>query len=47
MYYGFDVEEPASPLRSDPLRIVEMETVDAAFALTSGDAWPSRRASSS
>jgi hypothetical protein len=36
MYYGFAVDEPASPLRSDPLRIPEMETVDTAFALTSG-----------
>ena len=36
MYYGFAVDEPASPLRSDALRIPEMETVDAAFALTSG-----------
>ena len=46
MYYGFAVDEPASPLRSDPLRIPEMETVDAAFALSAGP-WPSRRASSS
>ena len=36
MYYGFAVDEPASPLRSDALRIPEMETVDAAFALSSG-----------
>ena len=36
MYYGFAVDEPASPLRSDALRIPEMEAVDAAFALTSG-----------
>ena len=36
MYYGFAVDEPASPLRSDALRIPEMETVDAAFALASG-----------
>ena len=36
MYYGFAVDEPASPLRSEPLRIPEMETVDAAFALSSG-----------
>ena len=34
MYYGFAVDEPASPLRSDALRIPEMETVDAAFALS-------------
>jgi hypothetical protein len=36
MYYGFAVDEPASPMRSDALRIPEMEAVDAAFALTSG-----------
>jgi hypothetical protein len=36
MYYGFAVDEPAGPLRSDALRIPEMETVDAAFGLTSG-----------
>jgi hypothetical protein len=36
MYYGFAVDEPASPLRSDALRIPEMEAVDAAFALASG-----------
>src|ERR1051325_2841236 len=36
MYYGFAVDEPASPLRSDPLRIPEMETVDTAFALSRG-----------
>jgi hypothetical protein len=35
MYYGFAVDEPASPMRSDALRIPEMEAVDAAFALTS------------
>lgn len=33
LYYGYAVDEPASPLRSDPLRIAEMESVDAAFAL--------------
>jgi hypothetical protein len=33
MYYGHATEEPDNPLRSDPLRIVEMETVDTAFAL--------------
>src|SRR6185503_12982390 len=33
MYYGHATEEPGNPLRSDPLRIVEMETVDTAFAL--------------
>lgn len=36
MYYGFAAEMPDHPLRSDPLRIPEMETVDAAFALSSG-----------
>ena len=36
MYYGVAVDDPASPLRSEPLRIPEMETVDAAFALASG-----------
>ena len=36
MYYGSAVDEPASPLRSDALRIPEMETVDIAFALSSG-----------
>lgn len=33
MYYGQATEEPGNPLRSDPLRIVEMETSDTAFAL--------------
>lgn len=33
MYYGFATETPDHPLRSDPLRIPEMETVDPAFAL--------------
>ncbi len=36
MYYGFAVEMPDHPLKSDPLRIPEMEAVDAAFALSSG-----------
>ena len=36
MYYGVAVDEPSSPLRSDALRIPEMETVDADFALPSG-----------
>jgi hypothetical protein len=36
MYYGVAVDDPASPLRSEALRIPEMETVDAAFALASG-----------
>src|SRR5215813_4608589 len=34
MYYGYATEDAGNPLRSDPLRIVEMETVDPAFALT-------------
>ena len=33
MYYGHATEEPGNPLRSDPLRIIEMETVDTAFVL--------------
>jgi len=36
IYYGAAVDEPSSPLRSDALRIPEMETVDAAFPLTAG-----------
>ncbi len=36
MYYGYAVEMPGDPLRSEPLRIVEMETVDTAFSLSSG-----------
>jgi hypothetical protein len=35
IYYGFATETD-NPLRSDPLRIPEMETVDAAFALNAG-----------
>ena len=34
MYYGFAADDSANPLRSDPLRIVDMETVDPAFALS-------------
>ncbi|MBY0317920.1 MAG: hypothetical protein K2X72_04295 [Reyranella sp.] len=34
MYYGYAVDDPASSLRSDPLRIDLMETVDSAFALS-------------
>ena len=34
IYYGFAADDPANPLRSDPLRIVDMETVDPAFALS-------------
>ncbi|HEY9211813.1 MAG TPA: hypothetical protein VIQ29_03050 [Ancylobacter sp.] len=33
MYYGHATEEPGNPLRSDPLRIVEMEASDPAFVL--------------
>ena len=36
MYYGYATEDVGNPLRSDPLRIVEMETVDSAFSLSSG-----------
>jgi hypothetical protein len=36
IYYGFAADDPANPLRSDPLRIDLMETVDPAFALSSG-----------
>lgn len=34
MYYGYAVDDPTNPLRSDPLRIPEMETVDSAFSLS-------------
>jgi hypothetical protein len=34
MYYGHAVDEPGNPMRSDPLRIPEMETADTAFALS-------------
>lgn len=40
MYYGHATEEPGNPLRSDPLRIVEMETSDAAFVLQATVAQP-------
>ncbi|MCA0300900.1 MAG: hypothetical protein LCH95_00700 [Proteobacteria bacterium] len=36
MYYGAATETPDHPLRSDPLRVPEMEAVDHAFALPSG-----------
>ena len=36
MYYGYATEDVGNVLRSDPLRIVEMETVDTAFSLSSG-----------
>ena len=34
IWYGHATDDPGNPLRSDPLRIVEMETVDPAFALS-------------
>ena len=34
LYYGFAADDPANPLRSDPLRTVDMETADPAFALS-------------
>jgi len=34
MYYGHATEDPANLLHSEPLRILEMETVDANFALS-------------
>jgi hypothetical protein len=34
MYYGHATEDMGNPLRSDPLRIPEMETVDTAFSLS-------------
>src|SRR5215213_9704749 len=36
MYYGYATEDVGNALRSDPLRIVEMETVDTTFSLSSG-----------
>lgn len=36
MYYGHATEDIGNPLRSDPLRVPEMQTVNAAFAMTSG-----------
>lgn len=33
MYYGFAADEPGNPLRSDPLRIVEMERADEGIVL--------------
>ena len=45
LYYGFAADDPANSqpsaaaaLRSDPLRTVDMETADPAFALPGGDA---------
>jgi len=34
IYYGHATKDAGNPLRSDPLRIVEMETVDGDFALS-------------
>src|SRR5258708_17888280 len=34
IYYGFAADDPANPLRSDPLRTVDMETADPAFPLS-------------
>jgi hypothetical protein len=36
IYYGYATDDVTNPLRSDPLRIPEMETVDSAFSLSSG-----------
>src|SRR5258708_364073 len=35
IYYGYATDDMANPLRSDPLRIPEMETVDSGFSLSS------------
>lgn len=40
MYYGHATEGPGNPLRSNPLRIVEMETADPAFVLQATVAQP-------
>src|SRR5258707_13082454 len=40
IYYGFAADDPANPLRSDPLRIVDMETADPAFALSAATPQP-------
>jgi hypothetical protein len=40
MYYGHATEDLGNPLRSDPLRIVEMETSDPAFVLQATVAQP-------
>jgi len=40
LYYGYAAADPANPLRSDPLRIVEMETLDPAVALSAVTAQP-------
>ncbi len=36
IYYGYATDDPGNPLRSDPLRVPEMEIADSAFALGSG-----------
>jgi hypothetical protein len=36
MYYGYAVDDPNSPLRSDPLRIPEMEATVDSVAVTAG-----------
>jgi hypothetical protein len=36
LYYGYATDDAGNPLRSDPLRIVEMETANPSFALVSG-----------
>ena len=40
VYYGFATDDPGNPLRSDPLRIPEMETADGAFVLQATVAQP-------
>jgi hypothetical protein len=40
IYYGFAADDPGNPLRSDPLRIPEMETADEAFILQATTAQP-------
>jgi hypothetical protein len=40
IYYGYAIDRPDNPLRSEPLRIPEMEVVDASFALSATTAQP-------
>ncbi len=40
IYYGHATDDPSNPLRSDPLRIVEMETANASFTLQATVAQP-------
>ncbi|WP_422001750.1 phage adaptor protein [Reyranella sp.] len=40
LYYGHATDDPGNPLRSEPLRIVEMETVDDGFVLQAEVAQP-------